>query len=433
MALKFNTQKARYGFFWGLVLLTIGQGLYFSRDWSIGEGLKNLIMHHNLTDTGGFYVGGLSGVFINASLALGVMLVFFGLTKTKIGSNEFPALLLTYAYSFYGKNFLNIIPLALGVYLYAYVHKEKLSSRSPFACYAGAFAPIVSTLAFHTPALNTYGLETSFFVAIAIGIISGYMIAYVATWMPIILRGRSILLGAACVGVVAIVVTNVLRAFGFVWNEYVNPPYISQNYSKEIFISYFIVLVYFVIIGLLGEHSNIGAFIRQQRGIDKSNQLVEDCGFCQTVLSTGLYGMILYLYMISVPTVEAHGELWAGLFTGAAFVAKGLTLKNAIPFFIGMIGFNFTSAGFVGSMYGGSFIESGLQKIGSRATMMGTYVGSNIAPLNEILGFRSGVIMGILYGAIVPQISSLYHQTVLYNSGFAIAITVILFHAGEKN
>lgn len=431
--IKFNTQKSRYSFFIGLVLLSLIQGLYFLDKWNISQGLKNLVLHHNLIDTDAFFIGGISGAFVNAGLALMVMLILFAITKTKITSGEYPALLLTYAYAFYGKNFLNIIPLALGVYIYAFIKKNKLSSVSPFACYAGAFSPIVSTLAFHTPALNDLGLGFSIVFAILVGLISGYAITAVSKWMPNILKGRSILLGAACVGVVAIVVTNGLRAFGFQWLPYEKPPFIDQVYSTAIYVNFFIVLLYFTILGFLSDTASLKDFADIQLGKKSSAALIEDYGFGLTVLSTGLFGMVLLLYMVILPTTEAHGELWAGLFTAAAFVSKGLNFRNALPFYIGMIGFNFTSYGFAGSMAGNGFIQSGLARIGSRATMMGTYVGSNIAPMNAKLGPKRGMIMGILYAIIVPLVSSLHHQTVLYNSGFAIAITVILYNVADQD
>lgn len=427
--IKFDSEAKKYGFYIGIIILSlIFSFVFLGQSIDPMEGVQNLLTHHNLIDTDAFYIGGYSGALLNAALTLGVALIFFAITKTEIGSLEMGGLGLVFGYSFYGKNFLAIIPLMLGVYLYQAYKGNELSGKSAIACFAGSLSPLVSTVAFHTNNLVS-GSPVAIIVALALGLVTGFAIAWVSDWVPDILQGRSILLGAACAGLVIIVIGGILRSFGFFHEASVDPPYMDQSMYWPILLAWFAFMAYYIIAGLLGGASFRSAIDQQTCTADNvCVDLVLTYNFADGLLNTGLIGIFTGLYFAILPYTEMHGEIWAGMMTTAAFAPKGLTLRYALPFWIGLLGFNFVSSGVAGALAGESFVQSGLMKIASRATLMGTFVGANIAPLNRNIGLKRGIAMGIIYALIVVKVSALHDQMLLYNSGFAIALTVILYN-----
>ena len=430
--INLESKKSRYIFFLAnIAICLIFMGVFLPQSQSPMDGLKAMFSYHNLVDTDAFYVGGFSGAYLNVALCLGFALLMFALTKTEIGSLEMAGLYLVFGYSFYGKTLVGVVPLMLGAYLYQVKKGRPLREKSAMACFAAALSPIVTVLMNGTGALGP-GSPLAIVTGLVVGLVSGYLVSWVSGWMGDTLQGRSILLGAACAGVTAVFVAGVLRSFGLGHEANVDPAYMDQMYKWPITLSMAAFYGFALLAGILGGGSFKKA-IRNQTSKTCSGDVCQEESFAASLINVGIVGCVLLAYFAILPHTEMHGEMFAGIVTAAAFAPRAMTLRGALPFWIGFIGFNFLSAGSQGALAGEGFVESGLLKIASRATLMGTFVGANIAPLMRQVGLKRGIAMGCVYAIVVAKTAGLHDQTLLYNSGFAIALTVILFHSVSEN
>lgn len=430
--INLESKKSRYIFFLAnIAICLIFMGVFLPQSQSPMDGLKAMFSYHNLVDTDAFYVGGFSGAYLNVALCLGFALLMFALTKTEIGSLEMAGLYLVFGYSFYGKTLVGVVPLMLGAYLYQVRKGRPLREKSAMACFAAALSPIVTVLMNGTGALGP-GSPLAIVTGLVVGLVSGYLVSWVSGWMGDTLQGRSILLGAACAGVTAVFVAGVLRSFGLGHEANVDPAYMDQMYKWPITLSMAAFYGFALLAGILGGGSFKNA-LKNQTSKTCSADVCQEESFAASLINIGIVGLVLIAYFAILPNTEMHGEMFAGVATAAAFAPRAMTLRGALPFWLGFIGFNFLSAGCSGALAGEGFVESGLLKIASRATLMGTFVGANIAPLMRQVGLKRGIAMGCVYAVVVAKTAGLHDQTLLYNSGFAIALTVILFHSVSEN
>lgn len=431
MLLKFDTEAKKYAFIFGNILLAIFIAYLFRNESpSVSEGLKALISHHNRTNTDAFYVAGFSAAFVNAGLSLGVALLFFILSKTKIGSGEFAGLLMVMGYSFFGKNFMNIIPLMAGTYLYQLIRKRPLADKSAMACFSCSMAPMVSTLAFHANGLEP-GSGPALALALVFGILGGLGVAWVSNWMPKILRERSLLLGAASAGVVIITLAGILRAFGISPDLVDAQASFDQAMYEPVLLALLAFQIYLLLGGILGG-GHLENTIRIQFSKDTCANVIEEYGFADALLNAGFVGIVGIFYFMMLPYSSLNGTVFAAVATITSFANRGLSLRYVLPFFIGKVGFDFVSAGVAGLIGGGAFINSGLVHISSNPGILRTYVGSHIAPLNKKVGFKKAVILGALFAIIVPKVFFIHDQMLLYNSGFTITLVILLFHVADE-
>ncbi len=424
-----GSEKIKYAVFAGFALLSICIGFYFSAPADILDGLKTLILHHGLIDSDAFYIGGIGAAFVNSGLTVLISLFLFMLTRTSIGSSSISALLMMYGYSFYGKTVFNILPLMLGVYLYAHVKGEKLSKHSPMAGFASAVGPIVSVIAFHNEILGK-GSLIAIMVGIGLGLVTGVLIAYFANYMKVLIRGKSMYVGGFTAGVVAILMNSLLNGLGLGHGAYTDPPFVDQSYRFTLVISMAIMLLYLVIVGIIG-HGGIMYSLKLLISKQPKRDYVKSHGFYVALISAGFLGLIGLAYFLLIPGSKMHGEMWAGIFTITAFSVIGLIPRYMYPFILGMLSGGVVIGGINGLLVGSGFLTGALTKIAARPTMMATFVGSGISPITEKFGFKHTFTMGIIYGIITPSLSVLHGWMNTYNSGFALGLVVILFFTGE--
>ena len=118
-------------------------------------GIKNIILNGSLLITDYMFVGGMGTTLVNSSITSLLILYLYKINKTKPTGSMIVSLWLTMGFSMIGKNFINIWPPILGVYLYVKIQKENFSDYILIATLSSALAPL-STEIFNTLNLNIY-------------------------------------------------------------------------------------------------------------------------------------------------------------------------------------------------------------------------------------------------------------------------------------
>lgn len=424
-------KRKRFGALLGFVLLSITLGILQAGSPQVAmEGVFTLVLHHGISPTDAFAIGGIGGALVNSGLVALIGIIAYGITGTDIGSGEVSAMLMMYGYAFYGKTIFNVVPLLLGVYLYAYAIKEPLTQNSALACYSTALGPVVSTIAFDIDYLGP-GTPLAITIGILVGLGSGALIANLSKHMRILIRGNNMYVGGFTAGVVGVLVNSILKSIGLGHGPVENAPVVDQNYRMLLVGIAAVLFLYFIVIGFLLDR-RLPYAIRLLVSEKPRRDYCLSHGFPVALMSIGMMGLVALGYFLLIPNTIMHGQIWAGMFTVAAFSVIGLTPRYMYPFVLGMVVSSFLSAALKGHILGEGILVTGMAGISSVATVMATMVGCGMSPLAERFGVFRSMLIGIIYSQIVPNLAVLHGWMNTYNSGFALGLVIILYFTGES-
>ncbi len=427
--IKGNNRRG-YAVFFGLILLSVGFGLSYTNSISeVAEGMTRLIKHHGLIPTDSFSVGGIGPAFVNAALVTLVGVIALLVTGSNMGSVQISALLMMYGYAFFGKSIFNVIPLLVGVLLYAAIVKAPLKNHAPMAGFATALGPVVSVLAFHTEVLGP-GSPFAITVGVLFGLLCGLLVGKFAGYMKLLIRGNSMYVGGFTVGVVGVLINSLINSLGLGHGPYTEAPVIDPSARRLLLVLMSVIFLYFLIVGFLpdrkGKESLSLLFTKEPK-----RDYVKYHGLSVALMTVGWMGLLSMGYFILMPGSRMHGQIWAGIFTVAAFSVAGLTPRYLYPFVVGMLFATFFAGGMSALGQGDPFLTGGLYRISSVSTMMATYVGCGMSPLSEKYGPYHSILVGAIYSVVAPNLSGLQGWMNTYNNGFALGLVILLYFTGE--
>lgn len=118
------------------------------------EGIKKILLHRSLLLTDYIVVGGLGAALVNCSLTSLSILLLLKINKIKPNGSMILSIWLILGFSMMGKNFLNIWPTIIGVYIYSRLQKEAFSNYIFIAILSTALSPLSEEI-FRILPLNT--------------------------------------------------------------------------------------------------------------------------------------------------------------------------------------------------------------------------------------------------------------------------------------
>ena len=111
------------------------------------QGLYKIITTPDSLITDYMGVGGMSSAFLNCAIVTFMTLFALDYFKVKYNGTTISTTFLMIGFSLFGKNFLNILPIYLGVYIYAKVQKDDFKKYIYIALLSTSIAPVVSEVA----------------------------------------------------------------------------------------------------------------------------------------------------------------------------------------------------------------------------------------------------------------------------------------------
>ncbi len=188
---------------------------------NIISGLKKIIISHNALITDYFEIAGVGAAFFNAALVFAICIGLVLVQKIPFTGPTMAALFINAGYGFWGKNPINILPILLGTYLYAKIHRAHLGRYIYTALFGTCLAPFVTELIYILP----YSYEVNLGIAVFVGVSIGFLLPPLSIHTASMHMGYNLFNVGFSAGVLAFVIMCVMRSLGLdsesvmIWKE----------------------------------------------------------------------------------------------------------------------------------------------------------------------------------------------------------------------
>jgi hypothetical protein len=395
-----------YGLFLSTVLLLITFSFIANSPSEILEGLIKIVSTNDNLLTDYIAISNLGAAFLNAALVTTLALLVVLFAKADVNGPVVAGVFTVTGFAFFGKDISNVIPIFIGVYLYAIYAKDKYKNNINAALFGTTMAPFVSAIMLY-PDLNRL-------VSIPLGILSGLALGFilpsVAKLAYKIHNGYNLYNIGFSSGLILMIIVSALKVFGFrieptlLWSS-------GNNLILSMFLlSFYVIAIIFILISNVKPQLNFVKF-NMEPGIAPSDYITK-YGFSSTLLNMLLVGIISHLYILLF-NAPLNGPTIGGVFTIIGFGAYGKNLRNVLYILVGAT---------LGHLLG-------WWELTTPVIMLGALFGTGIAPIAGKYGFIVGTIAITLHIALVQNVGSLYFGLNLYNNGFAEGFTGFIIPA----
>lgn len=351
-------------------------------------------------------VGGYSAAFLNAALVGFLTLCILDRLKVKYNGTTIAAVFLMLGFSLFGKNILNILPILLGVYIYALYQKDSFRKYVYIAFFGTSISPVVTEIA-----LNFDGGFTP--LSVTCGILAGAFAGFLLPALSIdglrILQGFNLYNTGFAAGLIGVLFASFTTSFGYsnkirlIWSDGIDP-----------FITIIFVLLFLSFI-ILGYFFNGKSFKNYLKIFRHSGRAVADFtvmdGVPLTFVNMGIVGIFAITYIFVIGG-DINGPTLGAIFTIVGFGAMGKHLKNMIPPMIGVILLSIISH----------------WDLTDPSIQLAALFCTGLAPISGTFGIGWGIVAGGVHSVIVLCVTSLHGGLNLYNNGFAAGLVVLILH-----
>lgn len=363
-------------------------------------GLKEILLNGSILLTDYMYVGGMGATLLNSCITSLLILLLYKINKIKPSGSMIMSLWLTLGFSMIGKNFINIWPTIIGVYIYSKMQNEPFSNYILIATLSTALAPL-SIEIFKSLNFNIYiTLTISTILSISLGII----LPPLAKFTLKIHQGYNLYNVGFANGLITMVIVSVFKYFGiefetnFLW---------STEYKIPLIILLIFLLTILIILGI-----NKECIFKFQKILRHSGRTITDYYLLyknNTFLNMGILGLFFLFYVLLIDG-DLNGAVIALLLGIVGFGALGKHIFNVTPIIIGVI------------------LTTYLKNIPlNTPTIILTTLGStSLAPIAGQFGFIIGIISGFIHLTLIDNIGHLSGGVNLYNNGFIAGLVAMI-------
>ncbi len=348
-------------------------------------------------------IGGISATFIN--VALHFFIAYYLLLRnefTDLYGLQIAGIGIFVGHAFFGSNVLNVLPIIIGVSLYAKWSKHSLKRYTAISLLSCAMAPIISFIMFYK------GFHWQSFLAGAfVGIVIGFISTPLAEEFVKFHKGYTLYNFGFTTGMIAMLVISFFSYF----NYEITPVYLLSTHA-HIYLVIYSFMIIFIIMGV--------SFIRWGEILVQYPKLLQASGrtpsdFVSTFgLSTTLFNMsfntLLFLVFLLNTGFSLNGTLIGGLLSIMGFSAFGKHPKNCISVAVGVL-----LAGMIKGV--------GIANQGVLLTML---FSTGLAPMAVYYGAVVGIITGFIHSNLTGIVMNLHLGMSLYNNGFTSAFVAAL-------
>lgn len=408
---KLTTSQALYAFFYAISALFVVVSLFAGPISTLLPGLAKIMTSSELLTVDSAAVGGLNAAFLNAGLLGFITILFLKLGKIQANGTSFGAFFLAVGYGFFGKNVLNIWPVALGVWLYALAKKESFGKYAHFAIFSGALAPVVSELIF-----GRY-LALPLYLGIPLGIIFGALIGFimpaVSAHAATLHKGHNLFNAGVSAGFIGVVLFGVyknavLKRAGVDGDYGLNSVWSEGQYHTFFVVFLFVLFALCLIAGLVINKGFKGygtLIMRTGHGCDYTAL----DGIGNTLINFAFLGIMTTAYFV-ITGAKLTGPVVGALFCLTCWSGNGSNPRNVLPIFIG-----YMLASLVNGM-----------PLSTNGWLIGLCFASGMAPVSGRWGYHWGIIAGFLHALLVLNVAAFTGGFNVYNGGFTSGILLIV-------
>jgi len=394
-------------FCWISMVLLFIAAFVFDAPKDIIQGMAKIIVSRDILITDYFALAGYGASFFNAGCVMLIAIVCITLVRLPFTGLTVAAIFCSAGFGLWGQNPVNMLPIILGSFLYAKMHRANFARYVYTAIFAGCLAPFVTEFAYVLP----FSTGVNVVLAGLLGVGIGFIIPPLAMHTASMHMGYSLFNVGFAGGVLAFIMYSVMKSVGveresvFIWQEGVHP-WISIG-----FMMYF---GFTFVIGMLIEDGNFTGFLKLCRhpGRAVADFIMMD-GRGNTLMNMGLMGIVAEVYILCIGG-DLSGPILGCIITLFGFSAFGAHVKNYLPVLVGVILATFFMTP--------DFTDEKMQ--------IAAILVVGVAPIAGEFGMIAGVVSGMLHVAIVMCTSQMYAGLNLYNNGFStgwVAIFMVPF------
>ena len=367
------------------------------------EGMWTIIHSRDALITDYFELAGVGAAFLNAALVMGMGILLIWWQKIPFTGLTMAVLFINAGFALFGKNPVNVLPMIFGTWLYAKLHRSKMSRYIYTALFGSCLAPMVTEMVYLLP----FPLWINFLCAVAVGILIGFVLPPLSMHTASMHMGYNLFNVGFAAGLLAFVLVCILQSFGlesdsvFIWKS-----------GREVWMAVSMYL-YFLLTFLFGLFLNRGDWKPLLKLMRHPGRAVADFvlmdGIGTTLMNMGIVGGICLTYILLIGG-DLSGPVVGAILTAFGFASFGVHAKNYLPVLVGV----FLST-FFNHM---APTTPGIQ--------IGAIFAVGLAPVSGQFGIPAGILAGMLHAVVVVCTSSFYEGLNLYNNGFSTGIVAIV-------
>ena len=342
---------------------------------------------------------------MNSSFMVFISLIILLICRVRLNGKYIAALFTIAGFSLFGKNIYNSIPIFLGTFIYAKLHRFKFEMCLLPALFGTALGPLVSEISFNLNLPLHIGIP----LGILSGIITGLILPPLSEHFKSFHKGYNLYNIGFTTGIIGTFAIAILRSC----NVTVETVYlISSGNNKSFLILLSILFIFLFIWGLSLNKWSIKGYRTLLNMSDLTmNDYLSSFGTGLTLINMSFLGFITMIYVLLVGG-ELSGPVIGAIFTVIGFGAFGKNPKNVLPIMLGV----FLSCLFT------------LHDTASTTILLAALFGTTLSPIAQVYGPIPGIIAGIIHVSMVVNISYMHAGMNLYNNGFSggfVAATLV--------
>ena len=371
-------------------------GFAFDSPANILRGLGRILTSPSNLLSDYFAIGGIGATFLNSGLTTLVSVFLIWRMRMTVTGAVTAAIITVLGFSFFGKNFLNSIPVMMGCFLYAKYRDISNQSVILAMLFGTTLAPVVSFIAFGTP----FPLWVGILVGTLVGIMVGFALPSVASHFLMFHQGFNLYNYGFTAGVIAMALVALLRLFN------VTVTLNQELYTGEDLPIMLLLIAFCLFLFTLGFIRNGRSFHGYGGLLKESGRITSDFvlqhGAAPVLINMGLCGLISIVYVIISQGVF-NGPVLGGICTIIGFAAFGKHPRNILPVLSGILIAN----------------HFGIHEISSTGAILSGLFGTCLAPIAGYYGWVMGLVAGVFHAAMVNNVGFLHGGLNLYNNGFS--------------
>ncbi len=369
----------------------------------IGRGMITIVLSRDTLITDYFELACYGAAFFNAALVLGSAIWMMYRLKMHFTGLTMAVLFINVGFALFGKNPINVMPIIIGTWLYAKVHKAPMSRYIYTALFGSCLSPLVTEMGYLLP----FSYRWNLVLAIGIGIFVGFILPPLAQHTASMHMGYNLLNMGFAAGMLAFVIVCVLQSHGlscnsvFIWKE-----------GRPLFLIIGL-YGYFLLTAMYGFWLNGKSLKGMKHLLKHPGRAVADFvmmdGEGLTLVNMGTIGILSLTYILLVKG-DLSGPVIGTILTAFGFAAFGVHVKNFPPVLLGV--------------YLSTFFNDYTPN--TPGIQLAAIFASGLAPIAGQFGVIAGILAGMMHAAVSMCTSALYGGLNLYNNGFSTGLVAIV-------
>lgn len=370
----------------------------------IAEGMVKIFTKPAALITDYIALASVGAAFFNAGLVMLCSILLLRALRLPFTGMSVSCCFLMGAFSLFGKNLFNVLPILLGTLLYAVFRRENFARYVYIGLFGTTLSPIVTEMALM--ARGWKPLPRLLF-PILMGMLIGFVLPAIAAYTMRLHQGYNLYNVGFAAGLVGLVLVSVLRSFG---NDFASRLVWSHGHKLPLFI--YLTLLFGLMMAA-GWWYNGKSFkglwhLTRHSGRSIADFIVMD-GFPVTLLNMGVVGFFAMGYVLAVGG-DLNGPTIGGILTIVGFGSFGKHIRNIVWVMLGVV---LSSWCMVWSL-------------NDPAVLLAALFSTGLAPIAGHFGPLWGVLAGAIHASVVLNVGVLYGGLNLYNNGFSAGLVCIV-------